>query len=56
MFYRIMIRALPFFMCLGLLRMARLNLGKEHRDYILKEAMAFLKVKELNGNKSPLNR
>ena len=43
--------AIPFFMCLGLLRAARLNLGKDNRDYILKEATACLKMKKLNGSK-----
>jgi hypothetical protein len=43
--------AIPFFMCLGLLRAARLNLGKYNRDYILKEATACLKMKKLNGSK-----
>ncbi len=36
-------RALPFFMSLGLLRMARLGQSLEHRAYIFQEAMACLK-------------
>ncbi|VVB62755.1 Uncharacterised protein [uncultured archaeon] len=39
-------RALPFFIGLGLLRMARLDLGAEHRDYIFKEAEACLRAKQ----------
>jgi len=39
-------QALPFFIGLGLLRMARLDLGKEHRDYIFKEAEACLRAKQ----------
>jgi hypothetical protein len=35
-------RALPFFMSLGLLRMARLGLGAKHRAYIFQEAKACL--------------
>ncbi len=35
-------RALPFFMSLGLLRMARLGQSPEHRAYILQEARACL--------------
>jgi tRNA A-37 threonylcarbamoyl transferase component Bud32 len=35
-------RALPFFMSLGLLRMARLNLGAKRRAYIFQEATACL--------------
>lgn len=42
-FYRIT-RALPFFMSLGLLRMARIGLGHNHRSNILNEAMACLKA------------
>ena len=38
-------QALPFFIGLGLLRMARLDLGTEHRDYIFKEAEACLRAK-----------
>jgi len=36
-FYRIT-KALPFFMSLGLLRMARLEQSPEHRAYILQDA------------------
>jgi hypothetical protein len=36
-------RVLPFFMCLGFLRMARLGMAPEHRAYILQEAYACLK-------------
>ncbi len=36
-------RALPFFMSLGLLRMARLGQSPGHRAYILQEALACLK-------------
>ena len=35
-------RALPFFMSLGLLRLARLGLGAKHRAYIFQEAEACL--------------
>jgi hypothetical protein len=41
-FYRIT-RALPFFMSLGLLRMARLGIGPEDSTYIFREAWACLK-------------
>lgn len=40
-FHRIT-RALPFFMSLGLLRMARLRLGREHKSYIFRESAACL--------------
>ncbi len=36
-------QALPFFMSLGLLRMARLGLDPQHRAYVFKEATACLK-------------
>lgn len=39
-------RALPFFMSLGLLRMARLRLGANHRDYVFREAKACLESLE----------
>ena len=39
-------QALPFFIALGLLRMARLDLGKEHTAYIFKEAEACLRAKQ----------
>ncbi|MFB3765850.1 MAG: phosphotransferase [Methanotrichaceae archaeon] len=42
-------RALPFFMSLGLLRMARLGLGQRHRAYIFREAMACLSTVRANG-------
>jgi tRNA A-37 threonylcarbamoyl transferase component Bud32 len=42
-FYRIT-QALPFFMSLGLLRMARLGLGRGHRDFIFNEATACLEA------------
>ncbi|OPY49629.1 MAG: Phosphotransferase enzyme family protein [Methanosaeta sp. PtaU1.Bin112] len=35
-------RVLPFFMSLGFLRMARLNMAPEHKAYILREAIACL--------------
>lgn len=41
-FYRIA-GALPFFMSLGLLRMARWGLNSNHRDYLIHEAKACLK-------------
>lgn len=41
-FYRIT-RALPFFMSLGLLRMARLGIGPEDSSYIFREAWACLR-------------
>jgi len=40
-------RALPFFMSLGLLRIARLHQNTKHRAYLFKEAMACLNSKEL---------
>lgn len=46
-FYRIT-QALPFFMSLGLLRMARLGLGQKHREYIFNEAMACLNAATAN--------
>ncbi len=39
-------RALPFFMSLGLLRMARMKLGADHRDYVFREAKACLESLE----------
>ena len=36
-------RALPFFMSLGWLRMARLSMAMEHRSYVLREAEACLR-------------
>ena len=39
-------RALPFFMSFGLLRMARLRLGADHRDYVFREAKACLESLE----------
>lgn len=43
-FHRIT-RTLPFFMSLGLIRMARLSLGREHCSYIFREAEACLRAK-----------
>jgi len=40
--FRRVTRALPFFMSMGLLRMARLRLGHEHKSYIFNEAAACL--------------
>jgi hypothetical protein len=48
-FHRIT-RAVPFFMALGLLRMARLGLDTGHREFILKEALACLNSKDLDGS------
>ncbi|HWQ18345.1 MAG TPA: phosphotransferase [Methanotrichaceae archaeon] len=45
--FREITNALPFFMSLGLLRIARLRMNTEHRDYLFKEAMACLNAKEL---------
>lgn len=42
--------ALPFFMALGLLRTARLGLDPGHREFILKEALACLNSKDLEGS------
>lgn len=39
-------RALPFFMSLGMLRMARMRLGADHRDYVFREAKACLESLE----------
>jgi hypothetical protein len=39
-----MTQALPFFMSLGLLRMARWRVESHYRDYIIKEAYACLKA------------
>jgi tRNA A-37 threonylcarbamoyl transferase component Bud32 len=36
---------LPFFMALGYMRIARLDMSKEYRDFLLKEAMACLSSK-----------
>ncbi len=47
-FYRIT-RALPFFMSLGLLRMARIGLGQRHSAYVYREAMACLSAARANG-------
>jgi hypothetical protein len=37
---------LPFFVSLGLLRMARLAIGPEDSSYIFREAMACLRTKQ----------
>lgn len=42
--FRRITQALPFFMSLGLLRVARLGLNPEHRAYILRESNACLKA------------
>jgi len=44
-------QALPLFMAMGLMRMARLNLGGRHRDYIIREALACLKANNNGGRK-----
>jgi hypothetical protein len=41
--FRRITQALPFFMSLGLLRMARLKLGHRHRAYVFREANECLK-------------
>lgn len=41
--FRRISRAVPFFMGFGYLRMARLNHGSDHREYIFKEAYACLR-------------
>ncbi len=38
--------ALPFFMSLGLLRMNRLRMNSDHRDFVLREALACLRSPE----------
>jgi tRNA A-37 threonylcarbamoyl transferase component Bud32 len=45
--FREITRALPFFMSMGLLRIARLHPNTKHRAYLFKEAMACLNAKEL---------
>ncbi len=39
-------RALPFFISLGLLRMARMKLGTDHRDFVFRESKACLESVE----------
>lgn len=43
--FRRITQALPFFMALGHLRMARLGLNPSHSSYVFREAMACLKAK-----------
>jgi hypothetical protein len=49
--FRGITQALPFFMSLGLLRVARLCLSPDHRDYIFKEALACLRAKDLKARR-----
>lgn len=49
-FYRVT-KALPFFMSMGLLRIARLNIDPDHGAYVFREALACLKANGFNGKK-----